>query len=97
LRIIPRKLTIDAAEAELSSALVAMVVGTRSAVSPAQVLDYLSSHFQVVTSEVRVRRSRPDDFLLFFNDGAVADRVLHAPSPAAGVFSLRFRRWRRLS
>jgi hypothetical protein len=44
--------------------------------------------------EVRVCRSRSDDFLLIFSKQATVDRVLHAPMQQEVDFSLIFRRWR---
>jgi hypothetical protein len=94
--VLPRTPVVNTAEAKLCSALVAMVGSSRLSVTPTQVLEYLSTHFQVATGEVRVRRSWPDDFLVLFNDVSVADRVLHAqPPPPAGSLSLVFRRLRR--
>jgi hypothetical protein len=44
----------------------------------------LSQFLQVHASEVQVRRSFPDDFLLLFTTWQVADWVLHAPPPLGG-------------
>jgi hypothetical protein len=53
LWVLPRMPVVNAAEAELASALVG---GSRSPVSPDQVLDYMSLHFQVSADKVRVHR-----------------------------------------
>jgi hypothetical protein len=66
---------VNAANAELSTTLLAMVGGGY----PTQVLEYMSSHFQVVVNEVRVHWSWPNDFLVLLNDILVVDRILHDP------------------
>jgi hypothetical protein len=70
---------VNAVKVELASGLVAMVAGARSLVSLSQVLHYLSTNFEVIATEVQVRRSWSDDFLVLFCNVAVADRVLHHP------------------
>jgi hypothetical protein len=87
-RVIPRSAAIN--EAELASALVAMVRGACLSVSVSQVLSYLGSFFQVTEQEVCICCSSPVDFLLIFNDPVTADRVLHAPMPHVVEFILVF-------
>jgi hypothetical protein len=62
LRVILRTSEIDSAEEVHGNALVAVVRGTRLAVSPTQVLHFLQVH----PHEVQVRRSFPDDFIILF-------------------------------
>jgi hypothetical protein len=80
LRVLPRTPAVDATKAELSSALVTMVGGSRPLVSPTQVLEYLAMHFQVAAEEVWVRRSYPDDFLMLFNGAPKTHRLAVSPS-----------------
>jgi hypothetical protein len=79
---------IDAAEAALSHALVAMVGGPCPSVLPAEVMEYLCSHFHVREQEVLIRRSCPDDFLLIFSNAAAAERVQHPLFKCAPVLCL---------
>jgi hypothetical protein len=97
LRVISRFEAMNAAEAQLDSALVAMVGGSRPLVPPDKVQQHLRCHFQVEPHEVQVCKSRPDDFLLIFVDRNMADRVLHTPPPRDAELTLRFRRWTRQS
>jgi hypothetical protein len=92
LRVLPRTPVVNAVKDELASALVVVVRGTQPPVSPSQVLDYLSMHFQVSPVEVQVCRSWLDNFLLLFSDTAVLHRVLHAPTRSTGEVLLIFRR-----
>jgi hypothetical protein len=82
--------TVNAVE-ELASGLVAMVGSARPLVYPSQFLHYLSTHFEVIATEVRVRHSWPDDFLVLFCNDVVADRVLHRPILSAADFLLIIR------
>ncbi|CAL4948394.1 unnamed protein product [Urochloa decumbens] len=93
--VVPWSASVEANVQELSSALFAMVAGTRPVVSPAQVELYMSEHFGLGRDDVEVRLSRPDDFLLVFRRRIDADRVLHAEPPPNAAFCLTYRRWRR--
>jgi hypothetical protein len=83
---------VDAGDERIANALVAMVGGTRPAVSPAQVLHYLASFYQVAEHQVVVCRSAPDDFILLFSDRVVADKVLLSNLPMGSPFVLLFQR-----
>jgi hypothetical protein len=87
--------TMDAAEAEFSTALVAMVGGSRLTISRDQVHNQLVHHYRVDSDVVRVRRYRSDGFLVNFFDVATADRVLHGSQPQGVELVLIFYRWRR--
>jgi hypothetical protein len=95
LRALPCMLMVNAMEVELSSSLVTMVRGSRPPVSLAQVLDYLALHFQVSIETFWVYCSCPDNFIVIFNDVAVADGVLYAQNPPIDCLSLVFWRWRQ--
>jgi hypothetical protein len=84
---------VDAGDERIANALVAVVGGTRPAVSPAQVLHYLTSFYQVAEHQVVVCRSAPDDFILLFLDRVVADKVLLSDLPMGSPFVLLFQRW----
>jgi len=80
--VVPRSQEIDAVEARLSSsALVAVVGGSRPAVSPWQVGMLLEEFLSIQHGEYAVSRFAPEDFLVEFSSAADADRVLHAPHP----------------
>lgn len=80
--MVPRSREIDAVEARLSSsALVAVVGGSRPAVSPWQVGMLLEEFLSIQHGEYVVSRFAPEDFLVEFSSAADADRVLHAPHP----------------
>ena len=80
--MVPRSQEIDAVEARLSSsALVAVVGGSRPAVSPWQVGMLLEEFLSIQHGEYVVSRFAPEDFLVEFSSAADADRVLHAPHP----------------
>jgi hypothetical protein len=95
--VIPHSAAINAAEAELAMALVAMVGGPCPVVSPIQVVAHFEGFFQVSPQDVHVRRSYPNDFLLVFNNVEMVDQVLHAPLPTGATFSLHFCCWQRQS
>jgi hypothetical protein len=84
---------MDAVESELTSALVAMVGGTRPAVTPDHVCLHLTRHYQVDADSVRIHRYRSDGFLVNFSDPSTADRVLHASQPQGAELVLIFRHW----
>jgi len=80
--VVPRSQEIDAVEARLSSsALVAVMGGSRPAVSPWQVGMLLEEFLSIQHGEYVVSRFAPEDFLVEFSSAADADRVLHAPHP----------------
>jgi hypothetical protein len=91
-RILPCTASIDAAEAELATALVMIIGRTRPVVTLQQVKAQLNIAYQVTGDQVQVWRSHLDDFLLFFEDIATTDRVLHAPPPLGTDLVLRFQR-----
>ncbi|CAL5091646.1 unnamed protein product [Urochloa decumbens] len=96
--VIPRTAEIDMEEARLSSrALVAMVVGTRPLVSPAQLGRFLEEFHVLLPDEFTISRFEPEDFLVEFTTTAAADRVLHASAPPDAPFHLTWKRWRRQS
>jgi hypothetical protein len=59
------------------------------------VSSHLRHHFTVGEGEVWIRRYRAGSFLLSFRDGAVANRVLHAPRPPSSDITLIFSRFTR--
>lgn len=65
--VVQRTPALQAAEDQLSLALLALVLGTRPLVSPAMVLDHLRDHFNIAEDLVSVRRMRPDDFIVRFS------------------------------
>jgi hypothetical protein len=85
---------MDAAEAELANALVAMV---GAAGPPFRRMMYCStSHFyHVEAHQVWVCRSNPDDFLLIFSKCQLVDCVLVADLPADAPFLHLFCHWRQ--
>jgi len=97
LVVVPRSAAIQEAEDFLSSsALVALVVGTRPSVTPAMVLSCLHEFFGIAVGSVSVRRTAPDDFIARFDRADDLQLVLSTPWPAAAPFALRWRRWSRL-
>jgi hypothetical protein len=87
---------LQAAENALGLALVAMVGGTRPAVSPPMVAAYLLEHFDIRPGEAEVRRHDPEDFIVRFRRREDRDRVLAAP-PGGMLLPLVWRPWRRTS
>jgi hypothetical protein len=94
-RVIPHSVAVDAVEAQLDNALLAMVGGARRSATLNQVCEALSRDYQLEADAVQVRRFHAEGFLLVFHDRAVADRVLHAEPPEGAVLHLIFRRWHR--
>lgn len=86
--VIPRTPAIQAAEDALSLALVALVLGTRPAVTPAMAREQLLEHFGISEDRVSVHRTRPDDFIAHFSNHEDLERVLNVPWPAAAPFAL---------
>jgi hypothetical protein len=86
---------INAAEALLENALVAVVGCSWPMTSLSQVLDALSHHYQVTADAVQVCHYQAEAFLFMFHDRQEADRVLHANPPKGADLWLVFRRWRR--
>jgi hypothetical protein len=93
--IIPRTPAMNAAEAQLSNTMLAMVGGSQPSISPSQVREHLQWHFGLADEAFQVRRSFPDDFLVSFSDGKDLARMLHTKLVAEGGFSLFFRCWTR--
>jgi hypothetical protein len=92
-RVIPRTTEIDAVEALLGNALVALIGGSRPVTSPSQVLYVLSRHYQVTADSVRVCRYQAEAFLLTFHDRQEVDQVLHTTPPEGADWRLVFKRW----
>jgi hypothetical protein len=94
--IIPRTLELQAAEDALSLALVALVLGTRPAVTPAALVQYLYDHYSIPEDRISVRRTRPDDLLVRFSRQDDLHLVLDNQRPDGAPFFLQWRRWTRL-
>jgi hypothetical protein len=95
LQVIPRTPKMDAAEEELANALVVMVGGPRSIVSPSSVLPHLVQFYQVPEVDVQVKRYSRVDFLLVFSGRQLVDHVLHTAPPRGTDLLLVFQRWRQ--
>lgn len=65
--IVPHTPAILVMEDALSLALVALVLGTRSLVSPAMVRDLLGEYFSIVDNLVTMHRTKPNDFIVRFS------------------------------
>jgi len=81
--VVPRSPELQAQEDALSTALLALVLGTRPAVTTAMVANQLRGHFGIDDSTFSVRRTRPDDFIVRFTRQEDLDVVLRSPWPAA--------------
>ena len=81
--VVPRSPELQAQEDALSTALLALVLGTRLAVTTAMVTNQLRGHFGIDDSTFSVRRTRPDDFIVRFTRQEDLDIVLRSPWPAA--------------
>jgi hypothetical protein len=81
---------MNAAKAELATALVVMVGNSWLSVTHALVQVHQVADFHMSDCEVHVCRSWPNDFLLILCDIWVADRVLHAPPLVGEEFTLQF-------
>lgn len=66
LVVVPRTSELQATEDSLSMALVALVLGTRPAVTPAAMVQYLYDHYGIPEDRISFWRTRPDDFLVRF-------------------------------
>lgn len=88
--------TLQAAEDALSLALLALVLGTRSAVTPAAMLHYLHDFYGIPEERVSVRQARPNDFIMRFGRQEDLDLVLNSECPTGAPFVLWWRRWSRL-
>lgn len=93
LVVVPRTVVL-AHEETLDRALVAMVGGTRPAVSTAMVSAYLFERFGITTLEADVRLHEPEDFVVRFRHRTDRDRVLAAP-PGGHLLPLVWYLWRR--
>jgi hypothetical protein len=85
---------IDLAEAGLDNALVAVVGGTWSLVSHAQVVGFLGRFYAIRADEVEVKRDSRADFLFVFSSRQLTNQVLHTPPAQGDDFLLVFQRWR---
>lgn len=88
--IILRTPAIQEVEDALSLALVALVLGTRPAVTPAMVAEQLQLHFGIPDERVAVGRTSPDDFIARFSDAKDLERVLRSPWLTTAPFALRW-------
>jgi hypothetical protein len=61
------------------------------------VREHLRTRFNVDDDTMSVRRHAPEDFIVRFSRSEDLKRVLSAPPVEAAPFSLRWRRWSRLS
>lgn len=68
--------------------MLALVVGTRPAVSPAMMLAHLQEFFGITEDWVSVHGTTLDDFIVQFNNNDDLERVLRTPSPAEAPFAL---------
>ncbi|CAD6222371.1 unnamed protein product [Miscanthus lutarioriparius] len=93
LVVVPRTMAIQVAEEALSLALLALVLGTRPAVTPVAMLYYLQEHYGITEEHVSVRRTRPDDFLVRFSHQEDLDLVLYNQRPEGVSFALWWRRY----
>lgn len=94
--VVPCSAELQAAEDELSLALVTVVGGTRPPVSPTMVRQFLFDCFGVAGEDAEVRRHDPEDFVVRFRRCEDRDRVLGSPAVGA-QFSLIWQPWRRTS
>lgn len=90
--VIPQNARLVAAEAALSLALVAMIGGTRPAVTTALVREHLRTCFGI--TEVSVSRHVPQDFIVRFASRDDLELVLGTPV-LGGPFTLIWSRWSR--
>lgn len=96
--MVPRSAELQAAEDALSLALVAMVGGTKPAVSLAMVRDYVRINFGIVDDAVSMLRHAPQDFIVRFRRREDLEAVLGTPvAREAAPFTLIWRRWTRFS
>ena len=77
--VVPRSAKLQVAKDALSLALVALVGGTRPAVSPMMVCDYLCIHFGIIDDAVSVLRHAPQDFIVCFHRWEDLEAVLGTP------------------
>ena len=96
LVVVPRTPQLQAAEDDLSLALVALVLGNRPFVSPEMVRNHLLQFYGITEDRASVRRTRPDDFIVRFSSVVDLERVLTSATPAGAPFRLRWRRRSRL-
>lgn len=98
LVVAPRTPQLQATEDALSSmALVALIGGTRPAVTTAMVHQHLRTTFGVADEAMIIRRHAPEDFLVRFTRREDLEAVLGTPSDNGAPFTLIWRRWSRLS
>jgi hypothetical protein len=92
--VVPRSHELEAAELDLRLAPVALVAGTRPAVSPGMVSGYLSSFLGI--TDASVQRHEPEDLIVRFARLEDRDLVLRSvvPNPP---FTLIWHPWRRTS
>lgn len=97
LVVVPRTARLQAAkDMLLSSALLALVLGTRPAVTPAAVTLHLAEFYGISEDRVSVCRTTPDDFIVRFRQVADLELVFNNQRPAGAPLILRWRRWNRL-
>lgn len=88
--------SLHAVEDALSLALLALVLGTRPAVTLAMMMNHLQEYFSITDEHVFIQRTRPDDFIVRFSHREDLERVLATPLPEGAHFSLWRRRWSHL-
>jgi hypothetical protein len=84
--VVSRTAELQRAEDALGLALVAMVGGSRPAVSTAMVTSYLFERFDITSLDAEVRRHEPEEFVVRFRhredrDQVLATRPTGAPLP----------------
>jgi hypothetical protein len=86
---------IDEAEAALSKALLAVIVGVRRTVTTEDVAMALEDVHGLPPGSFSVHCHRPEDFLIFFGTKEDQDTVLRDEVIASPFFRLRLRPWAR--
>ncbi|KAG2559162.1 hypothetical protein PVAP13_8NG313968 [Panicum virgatum] len=95
---VPRSAELQAEEDSLAaSALTVLVLGTHPTFAPYQVRRFIQDNYAIPAKDFTLHQHWPEDFLVVFQNAAVAQRVLDAPPLACPDMVLRFRRWSRLS
>jgi hypothetical protein len=93
--VLPRTVEIDEAEAALSKALLAVIVGVRRTVTTEDVAMALEDVHGLPPGSFSVHCHRPEDFLIFFATKEDRDMVLREEVIALPFFRLLLRPWAR--
>jgi hypothetical protein len=72
----------------LSLALLALVLGTRPAMTLATMLHYHHEHYGIMEERVSVQRTRPNDFLVRFSHQEDLELILNNQRPGSAPFTL---------